>query len=255
MSYEIQGLRSANIIAPRLFIHAVEIPKLLSLEFPPDGQLRVRKVVTRSRERQTYKYPSWKMDRMIECESLNELAAARIYDCDPRVVSFHEQAVVIHYLMDGEKRTHVPDFVVRRNSRIDIDEIKDGPGADDPEVQARTDLLTPLVAHLGLNYRVRAVDQERLAPIQKFCRSVLKFGRSEPTILERESARRLFARRKSITWGQITNGCLGKRSRFVAARLLLEGNVLAEDCQGPLHDHTVLFSNVEAKDLVDLWAA
>ena len=107
MLYEIQGRRCAAVVLPEQFISAYEVPNVLVLRFPTEGRLRVRNVVTRSRERQTIKYPSWKIDRMVQCESLNELLAARIYDCDPSVVSFHEQAIAIQYVIDGEVRIHV----------------------------------------------------------------------------------------------------------------------------------------------------
>src|SRR5215813_8651303 len=52
--------------------------------FCSEGALS-RNVVTRSRVRPTGKYPSWKMERMLEWESRNELHAFRLLDCDPSV--------------------------------------------------------------------------------------------------------------------------------------------------------------------------
>jgi len=45
--------------------------KITSIDSPEDGKLRTRKVVTRSRHRSTKKYPSWKVGRMVQCESEN----------------------------------------------------------------------------------------------------------------------------------------------------------------------------------------
>lgn len=255
MSFEIQGRRRECVEEPRQFIIEPDWPGVLHLCFPPPGEMRVRKVVTRSRARQTKKYPSWKMDRMIESESDNELVAARIYDLDPDVVSFHEQAIAIHYWMNGDERLHVPDFVVRRTTCIDIDEIKDKRDLEDPDVFARTNHLTPLLARLGLRYRVRFIDKDRYQPTLSFCRSVLKFGRSDIGLTEREAARRLFAAQSDLTWGDITGGCLGARSRNIAARLLLEGEIDADDYRRPLRPHTRLHSTREAKGRFDLWAA
>ncbi len=255
MSFEIQGRRRKCVQEPRLFIIEPDLPGVLHLRFPPPGEKRVRKVVTRSRARQTQKYPSWKMDRMIECESGNELVASRIYDLDTDVLSFHEQAVAIHYWMDGDERVHIPDFVVRRPKYIDIDEIKDTRDAENSDVLERARYLTPLLARLGLRYRVRFIDKDRFRRTLGFCRSVLKYGRSEIGATEREAARRLFASNSDLTWGDVADGCLGERSRYIAARLLLEGEIGTDDCRRPLQPHTRLCVTKEAKGQHDLWAA
>lgn len=255
MSFEVQGRRCDQVKEPREFIVAHEIPGILSVRFPCPGERRVRKVVTRSRARRTQKYPSWKMDRMIECESFNELVAARIYDLDPNVVSYHEQAIAIRYRMADEEREHIPDFVVRRPDCVDIDEIKDKRDEDDPEIIERSSFLTPLLASLGLRYRVRFIEKERHKQTLAFCRSVLKFGRSNLTQIEREAARRLFELVSDITWGDIQKGCLGERGTYIASRLLLEGEIFVADCNAALQEHTLLLRPTEARGRRDLWGA
>src|SRR5579859_7695488 len=60
--------------------HGQEVPAavrgvnpILAVQPPPDGKIRARKVVSRSRARGTGKFPSWKMGRMIQWESTYEL--------------------------------------------------------------------------------------------------------------------------------------------------------------------------------------
>ena len=65
--------------------------RVLRIAFSSPEQVRSRRIVTRSRFRPTGKYPSWKMERMLQWESLNELNAFRLLDCDPRVTLFSEQ--------------------------------------------------------------------------------------------------------------------------------------------------------------------
>jgi hypothetical protein len=62
--------------------------RVLRIAFSSPEQVRSRRVVTRSRFRLTGKYPSWKMERMLQWESINELNAFRLLDCDPRVTVF-----------------------------------------------------------------------------------------------------------------------------------------------------------------------
>jgi len=73
----------------------------IKINFPKDGKLRSRKVVSRSRHRVTGKYPSWKMNRMIEWESKNELNAFRLLDASSIILEFNEQPMTIHYILNG----------------------------------------------------------------------------------------------------------------------------------------------------------
>ncbi len=255
MSIEMQGHRCAVIAHPREFICASEIPGVLSISFPPEPDLRVRRVVTRSRARRTYKCPSWKMDRMIEAESLNEMVATRLYDLDPEVISFHEQALAIRYVINNEVRSHVPDFVVRRSDEIGLDEIKDAADEQDPNIAERTEILTPLLARLGLTYRVRFVDKEIYKPEIRLIRALLKLGRSEVTEIERERANRLFRSRPDVTWGDIVSGSLGARGQRVIARLILEGSIQAGNERGPLSATSPLLVRRSSESYPDLWAA
>ena len=84
----------------------------LEIISPDLNQMRARRVVSRSRSRPTGKYPSWKMGRMVEWESHNELNAFRLLDADPDASAFHEQPLSIRYTLCGEVRLHVPDVLV-----------------------------------------------------------------------------------------------------------------------------------------------
>lgn len=255
MSFELQRQCSAAIAHPREFILASEIPGLLSISFPPEPELRVRRVVTRSRARRTYKCPSWKMGRMIQAESLNEVVAVRLYDLDPTVISFHEQALAIHYVLNGEVCSHVPDYVVKRSDMTGIDEIKDEADKKNPDLAQRTKILTPLLARLGLTYRVRFVNKDLYKSEVILARALLKIGRTEITEIERERASRLFRSRPDVTWGDIVSGALGERGQRVVARLILEGSIHAGDKRGPLSASSPLLVRTSSDSHPDLWAA
>ena len=63
---------------------------MIVINFPKDGKIRSRKVVKRSNARNSGKYPSWKMQRMMQWESVHEGNAMRILDAHPNVISFNE---------------------------------------------------------------------------------------------------------------------------------------------------------------------
>jgi len=112
-----------------------------NIVFPESGQLRSRKVVSRSRARPMGKYPSWKMKRMVQWESENELNAFRLLDCNPDVTSFHEQPCEVMYFLDGKARSHYPDILVEKNGRKELWEVKPESEAEKPEVVTRSTLL------------------------------------------------------------------------------------------------------------------
>ena len=87
--------------------------RIVEIEFPKDGRVRSRTVVSRSRARPTGKYPSFKMGRMIQWESNNELNAYRLLDATPEVLAYHEQPLTIRFTLNGEPHIHYPDVLVR----------------------------------------------------------------------------------------------------------------------------------------------
>lgn len=82
-----------------------------------------RNAVTRSQRGFRMKYPSLKLGRMVECESLLEGDLARLLEFSPGVLSYQEQPALIQY-WDGERmRDYFPDFeaVLLDGSRVHIE--------------------------------------------------------------------------------------------------------------------------------------
>ncbi len=95
----------------------------LAIRFAPPGKL-ARPVVKRSNARMTSKYPSWKMQRMLQCESKNERNGMLLLDVCPGVKSFWPQPCIINYLLDDQQCLHYPDVLVNTGSRKCLVEIK-----------------------------------------------------------------------------------------------------------------------------------
>ncbi len=81
---------------------------ILELIYPEAGKLRSRRVVSRSRARATGKFPSWKMGRMIQWESINELNAYRRLDATPGANAFYEQPLMIPLFSTGKRTSITP---------------------------------------------------------------------------------------------------------------------------------------------------
>jgi hypothetical protein len=211
----------------------------LEIVFPEDGKLRSRKVVSRSRARPTGKYPSWKMGRMLQWESHNELNAFRLLDANPSVREFHEQPAEIHYSLHGEKHRHYPDIlVVYSSAKKEFWEIKPKKEASAPETVQRTELLSAQLPIKGFGYRMVLGEdiskQPRLANIL----DILHYGRRPVNDIERERLRLIF-NQGSIAWGAIKGGLLGSAGRKNVSRLVLEG-VLRLNLEHELTESTPL---------------
>ncbi len=198
---------------------------IVSLTFPNNEKLRSRKVVTRSRARATGKYPSWKMGRMIQWESINELNAYRLLDTDPSVIEFYEQPLKISYVIDGTPRTHYPDTLVKWINHQELWEIKSANDVERPDYFERTQFLESALIEFGYNYRMINAKGFLTQPRLNNSITLLKFGRHPVSPLLEEKLRLIIEAKGSICWGAIINGCIGKEGRQLVCRLFLEGRL------------------------------
>lgn len=207
------------------------------IEFPSQGKLRSRRVVSRSNARATGKYPGFKTGRMLQYESQHELHAMQLLDACPHVIGFREQPCVIRYGQSGRMRLHYPDLMVVTADRSrEFWEIKTAHDAMRPEVKERTNLLSSLLPSRGFGYRLMRAEDLGLASRLANARLLVKLGRKMVTPLQRERIRRLF-RGFTLPWAALVLDENGRDMRPQICRLILEG-VLAFDITYPLTDAT-----------------
>lgn len=212
---------------------------ILEITFPPEGMVRARRIVSRSRARPTGKYPSWKMGRMVQWESPNELNAYRLLDANPAALAYHEQPLTITYKLNGEVHKHYPDTMVQWGDSRELWEIKEADDASRPEVAARTRLMEDALPQLGFAYRIVLAEDLAKEPRLSNVLAVLKFGRAPVPELEAEQIRQAFLVGKEITWGAVLAGALGKYGRNHICRLVLEGK-LHLDMERPLTMNSII---------------
>jgi hypothetical protein len=214
--------------------------RILRVVFSSAEQVRSRRVVTRSRFRPTGKYPSWKMERMLQWESMNELHAFRLLDCDPRVTAFSEQPCEIVYVDGAETRRHYPDIYVETNSSQELWEVKAECEASLSEVLTRTQLLTRGLQQYGFTYRIVLDHELAKQPRLDNAKTMLRYGRRTASDNEREYVRLVLKRKGHLIWSEVCEGALGTHSREIVCRLVLEG-VLSFDLDSPLGLSTQFF--------------
>jgi hypothetical protein len=212
------------------FAHNPE-PRIISVTFGEPKLTPVRGVISRSRSCPTGKYPSWKMRRMMQWESPAELKAFRLLDCDANITAFVEQPCKIVYFSGVELKGHVPDVHVEFCEHKELWEIKiDG---SDPDVIARTILLSNGLKQHGFFYRLVLDSELEAQPRLQNANTLLRYGRRPLEELDRERLRLLLKKRGSLTWVDASSGAYGPLGRDALCRLALEG-ILRVDMDKPL---------------------
>lgn len=136
---------------------------VVDIRWAADGK-RIRKVVKRSGRKITGKHPSWKMDRMVHYESEHELNAIHLHDADPAVTLIREQPARLRFVLNGEVRTHVPDFYVESEGKKIFREVKEVKEANRDEIRERTDLLKSILPIKGYEYDLITEEEIEVQP-------------------------------------------------------------------------------------------
>jgi len=69
-----------------------------------------RIVVTRSGRGFRGYFPSKKLNRLVQFESLLERDAIKLFESSKEIIQFREQPTIIYYHMDSEPKKYYPDF-------------------------------------------------------------------------------------------------------------------------------------------------
>jgi hypothetical protein len=210
-----------------MLAHASNIPdelrdSLIEIRLP-DGDMRSRDIVSRSRRRPTGKYPSWKMGRMMQWESPAELNAFRLLDADPKITAYHEQPLTIRFALNGQTQTHCPDVLVCSTGKRELWEIQSRTSANERHVERRTRFLQDALPAFGFAYRVVLAEQLGSQPPLANSLDLLKYGRAPVDDSTRERIRLILTTVPSICWSSATDGELGPQGRAALCRLALEG--------------------------------
>jgi hypothetical protein len=208
-----------------------------SILFPDPGQMRSRKVVSRSNARSTGKYPSWKMGRMIHWESINELNAFRLLDCDPSVKSYCEQPCQIRYVLDGVERVHYPDILVTTTAGKQLWEVRVRSNASEPELLARANFLSHALPRWGYEYRTVFGEDLARQPRLNNANLLLRLGKRAVSDCEWEGVRRTLSEQGGLVWSEAISGNYGTKGREILLSLVLRG-VLTIDMNSPISPAT-----------------
>ena len=224
------SVRNAPWALPAHIKPEIVLPAKVSrcdLHWPLPGQLRVRRIISRSRAIATGKYPSLKLGRWIHWESKVERDGQRLVDVAPDVSYFGEQPVRIDFGCEDCILSHVPDLLVRFFSGMAwLVEFKDD---NDPELefsQARADLLARPLAALGFSYVLVVHSDLRRESYLSNALWLRRHGRRPHNLATWEKSRRLFSHSGSMTLREFcAAGADHRESVRSAAALIMAGNI------------------------------
>lgn len=213
--------------------------RIIAIHRPAPGALRMRRPLTRSGMRVRVKVASWKLQRAVHAESIDESVAVTLLDGDPKVARFSEQPCLIEFVLDGCARKHYPDLeVVFTGGQKEIWEIKPDRFSNDPFIRRRTDFLTRELLEHGYRYRLvvssELQEDSRLPAIQQ----LLRWGRAPVDLRDYEAIRCECQQPEPLTLGRFKQPT-GPFTRGNAYRLALEGQ-LQIDLSQPLSDGTLV---------------
>ncbi|MUG92149.1 transposase [Scytonema sp. UIC 10036] len=111
-----------------------------------------RKITNTGTKKNIGRFFSFKMRELIWYESLNERDYMYLLEIDPDVLSYSTQPFKISYILDEKVRRYTPDFLVQRNSKQQIVEIKPACFADDEKNVRRFPVIASTLKSLGWEF-------------------------------------------------------------------------------------------------------
>ncbi len=184
------------------------------------------------------------MKRMLHWESIHELNAFRLLDCDPDVTQFNEQPCEIEYVIVGVERVHYPDILVTKTETEELWEVKPQSKALEPALLARTVFLSRALPRWGYTYRMMLAEDLARQPRLNNANLLLRFGARGVGDSEWEEIRRVVQQRGRLIWSEACRGDYGPKGCEILCGLVLRG-ILAIDMNSPVSPNTHFFTRRE----------
>jgi hypothetical protein len=208
---------------------------------PPPGQLRVRRIISRSRTIPTGKYPSVKLERWTHWESEVECNGQRLVDVCPAVLTFGEQPLTVHFEAGGQRHKHVPDLILRRaDVRPTLIEFKSDDDEKLEEARQRAALLRPCLYEHGFNYILVLGSTLTRDAYLKNAAWLRKFAGKALPLVHYECARRAFDSTGSMSLREFLPVLgLPQVALWTLSRLILSGRI-AHSMKEPMNPEKLL---------------
>lgn len=110
------------------------------------------------------KFPSFKNQRSILCESILEKDCCLLFESDPTILSYTEQPLKIEYLLDDKYHSYTPDILIQYKDRRVIIEVKPYEKTLKADFILRTKCIRPILEKDGYSYVIMTEREIRMQP-------------------------------------------------------------------------------------------
>lgn len=214
---------------------------LLRIDWPPDGEIRARNIISRSRAIPTGKHWSSTLARSVHWESNVECDGQILADACAGVATYREQPCKIRFRDDGANQTHVPDlFVDGALPRPLLIEFKSDQDPHLSDAIARALVLTPALREAGYDYHIVLASTLQRSNYLANARLILRFARQAPTELDIALATKAFEKKYQLPTRDYLRGRTSDVSALQGMYRLILGGYITVPMHEPLTDQTPL---------------
>lgn len=168
--------------------------------------MRARKVVTRSGRKIRGYFPSLKMGRMVEWESLLERDAILLLEFSPGVSSFREQPELIQYRDGDAVRRYFPDFEITTTSGEYIHlEVKPEGQLLRPDVASKLGKVAGHYAARKQAYRILTDKVIRQQPVHGNVTLLARMCRHDETLISLSSEVHLSLAKRPLPFDEVAH--------------------------------------------------
>lgn len=126
--------------------------------------MKSRKITNSGTLKNIGKFPSIKNEKLVWFESHLERDFIYLIEFDKSIIRYREQPFKVEYLLDGKKRNYFPDFLVEREGRKQVIEIKPQSKTEKDEFVHFSRVMKNRLTELGYEYLVITDSTIRLQP-------------------------------------------------------------------------------------------
>ena len=185
------------------------------------------------------KFPSLKTGRAVWWESPLERDYLYLLEFDPEVVSYREQPLRIHYVLDGDVHKYTPDFLVERTSgRKQIVEVKPEDVAIEEEYQRFSRAVTSVCEKSGYEFLTVTDRLIRIPPRLDNVKLLSRYARIAILPEHLIECRRFFVECREPSLGLLAEYLSARGLGKQVAYALSHRGVVAVDLNLPLKEHT-----------------
>jgi len=202
--------------------------------------MKSRKITNTGTLKNIGKFPSLKNGKTVWFESHLERDFIFLTEFDREVIKYREQPFQVQYLMDGKKYRYFPDFLIERENKNQVIEIKPQSKVEKEEFIYFSKVMTDHLAKEGYEYLVITDSTIRLQPRLSNIKLFWRYSKMSITTKQQVLINDLFETASSISFFEVCSFlCQAKEQKELIYALFFHG-YLTLDINQPITAESVI---------------